>query len=149
MKTIRILASLLLGTMVFQSHAQQQLSLSDAIKFALQNKADAKKAGLDVANAEHKIAEVKSGALPQVNFNGGITYNPMIQKVALPGELVGQPGTTVMAAFGQKWQSTNSISLNQQLFNQTVFTGLKAAKTTREFYVINKTLTDEQLIEKV
>lgn len=149
MKTIRILASLLLGTMVFQSHAQQQLTLSDAIKFALQNKADAKKAGLDVVNAEHKIAEVKSGALPQVNFNGGITYNPMIQKVALPGEIVGQPGTTVMAAFGQKWQSTNTISLNQQLFNQTVFTGLKAAKTTREFYVINKTLTDEQLIEKV
>ncbi len=85
MKTIRILASLLLGTMVFQSHAQQQLTLSDAIKFALQNKADAKKAGLDIANAEHKIAEVKSGALPQVNFNGGITYNPMIQKVATGG----------------------------------------------------------------
>src|SRR5690606_3312158 len=45
--------------------------------------------------------------------------------------------------------STAVVSLNQQLFNQTVFTGLKAARTTREFYQLNAQLTDEQLIENV
>ncbi|HIX55663.1 MAG TPA: TolC family protein, partial [Candidatus Sphingobacterium stercoripullorum] len=61
----------------------------------------------------------------------------------------GEPGEVLMVSFGQKWQSTATLALNQQLFNQTVFTGLKAAKSTREFYQINQTLTEEQLIEKV
>jgi len=131
------------------ARAQEILTLSDAIKFALQNKADAKKARLDVENAEYKIEEVRSAALPQVNFNGDLKFNPKLQQSALPGELLGQPGETIMVAFGQKWQSTANVSLSQQIFNQTVFTGLKAAKTTREFYQINNTLTEEQLIEKV
>src|SRR5690606_18705922 len=42
-----------------------------------------------------------------------------------------------------------TVSLNQQIFNQAVFTGLKAARTTREFYKINAQLTEEQVIEKV
>ena len=35
------------------------------------------------------------------------------------------------------------------MFDQTVFTGLKAARTTREFYQINDQLTEEQVIENV
>lgn len=141
----------LLGAFMALGNAQAQeiLSLSDAIKHALENKADAKKSRLEMENAEYKIQEVRSQALPQLNFNGELKYNPLLQKVALPGEIVGQPGTTIMAAFGQKWQSTGSVALTQQIFNQTVFTGLKAARTTREFYQINNTLTEEQLIEKV
>lgn len=73
----------------------------------------------------------------------------MLQKVALPGEIIGKPGETVLVAMGQKWQSNATLQVNQQLFNQSLFTGLKAAKTTKEFYVINKDLSDEQLIEKV
>jgi len=45
--------------------------------------------------------------------------------------------------------SVAGVSLTQNIFNQQVFTGLKAAKTTREFYKINKDLTDEQVIERV
>jgi hypothetical protein len=33
------------------------------------------------------------------------------------------------------------ISLNQALYDQAVFVGLKAAKSTREFYQINAQLT--------
>lgn len=35
------------------------------------------------------------------------------------------------------------------MFDQSVFTGLKAARTTREFYQINNQLTEEQVIENV
>src|SRR5690606_10433216 len=49
----------------------------------------------------------------------------------------------------QPWQGTATVQLSQQLFIQSLFTGLKAARTTREFYQINSTLTDEQHIEKV
>jgi hypothetical protein len=38
--------------------------------------------------------------------------------------------------------------LTQNLYDQSVFVGLKAAKT-REFYQINEQLTEEQVIERV
>ena len=150
MKNIKIIALLLSG--IFSGsylQAQETLTLKEAVKYALENKAEAKGASLDLENAQYQIDEVRAGAKPQINGSGSLTYNPMLQKSALDGALMGRPGETIMVAFGQKWQSQAVLSVNQQLFNQSLFTGLKAAKSTKEFYIINKDLTDEQLIEKV
>ncbi|MFZ4860702.1 TolC family protein [Sphingobacterium sp. Mn56C] len=150
MKRIKIIGFLAAGLFAFfNASAQEVLTLQQAIKFALENKADAKKASLDLENSQYKIDEVRSGALPHLTGVGTLTYNPMLQKVALPGELAGMPGQTLLVAMGQKWQSNGALQVNQQIFNQSLFTGLKAAKTTREFYVLNKDMTDEQLIEKI
>ncbi|EEI89922.1 outer membrane efflux protein [Sphingobacterium spiritivorum ATCC 33300] len=130
------------------AHAQEELTLKEAIQYALQNKADAKKSKLDVINAENKISEVRSNALPQINLSAGLTYNPIIQKIALP-DFTGQTGGTTLVEMGQKWQATPTVSLTQQIFNQSVFTGLKAANTTRAFYQVNHEMTEEQLIERV
>ncbi len=142
---------ILLVVFAFQLQAQEvkTLLLKDAINYALQNKVEAKKAALDVENAEYKIQEVRSQALPQISANGSLTYNPILQLNALPGDFFGAPGTTLLAPLGQKWTSVAGVSLTQTIFNEQVFTGLKAAKTTREFYKINKELTDEQVIERV
>lgn len=142
---------ILLVVFAFQLQAQEAktLLLKDAINYALQNKVEAKKAALDVENAEYKIQEVRSQALPQISANGSLTYNPILQLNALPGDFFGAPGTTLLAPLGQKWTSVAGVSLTQTIFNEQVFTGLKAAKTTREFYKINKELTDEQVIERV
>ncbi|QSW91071.1 MULTISPECIES: TolC family protein [Flavobacterium] len=125
------------------------LTLKEAVNYALQNKADAKKAKLQVENSEYKIQEVRSRALPQISANGNLTYNPIIQTTVIDGAAFGAPGTTIQAAFGQKWTSTAGVSLTQAIFDQSVFTGLKAAKSTREFYQINDQLTEEQVIERV
>ncbi len=130
-------------------NAQTTLTLKDAVNYALQNKADAKKAKLQVENSEYQIQEIRSRALPQISANGSLTYNPVIQTTVIDGAGFGQPGTTIQAAFGQKWTSTAGLSLTQALFDQSVFTGLRAAKTTREFYQINDQLTEEQVIERV
>ena len=131
------------------SAQNQMLTLKDAIKYALQNKADAKKAKLDVENSNYQIQEVRSRALPQISANGNMTYNPSLQLNALPGDIFGAPGTTVLAPLGQEWTSGAGVSLTQTIFDQSVFTGLKAAKTTREFYQINQQLTEEKVIENV
>ncbi|MDD3003378.1 TolC family protein [Flavobacterium sp.] len=127
----------------------QPLTLKDAINYALQNKAEAKKAKLEVENSEYQIQEVRSRALPQITVNGNMTYNPILQLNALPGDFFGAPGTTLLAPLGQKWTANGGVNLTQNLFDQAVFTGLKAAKSTREFYQINAQLTEEQVIEKV
>ncbi|WBV61053.1 TolC family protein [Chryseobacterium camelliae] len=124
--------------------AQQQISLQEAIKQALQNKTEAKKAALQIKKAEYKIDEAKAGALPQISATAGVTYNPIIQE-----SLLEFGGEKIRAQFGQPWNSTASVQLQQAIFDQRVFTGLKAAKSTREFYVLNAQLTNEQLIENV
>jgi outer membrane protein TolC len=141
---------LFLCTIGLTANAQvTTLTLRDALTYALQNKSDAKKAKLQVENSEYQIQEVRSRALPQISANGNLTYNPVIQTTVIDGAGFGAPGTTIQAAFGQKWTSTAGVSLTQAIFDQSVFTGLKAAKSTREFYQINNQLTEEQVIERV
>lgn len=142
---------LLVSVLTAKVNAQEikELSLKDAISFALENKSEAKKAKLEVENSEYKIQEVRSRALPQITANGSLNYNPILQLNALPGDFFGAPGTTILAPLGQKWNSIAGVSVSQALFDQSVFTGLKAAKTTREFYQINADLTEEQVIERV
>ena len=137
--------------LAFSASAQEAktLTLKDALTYALENKSDAKKAKLAVENSEYQIKEVRSRALPQISANGNLTYNPILQLNALPGDFFGAPGTVLLAPLGQKWTSTAGVSLTQTIFDQSVFTGLKAAKTTREFYQINAQLTEEQVIERV
>jgi outer membrane protein len=125
------------------------LTLKDALTYALQNKADAKKSKLQIENSEYQIQEIRSRALPQISANGSLTYNPIIQTTVIDGAAFNAPGTTIQAAFGQKWTSGAGVSLSQALFDQSVFTGLRAAKSTREFYQINDQLTEEQVIERV
>ena len=132
-----------------QAQEVKTLTLKDAITYALENKADAKKAKLQVENGEYEIQEVRSRALPQISANGSLNYNPILQTTVIDGAGFGAPGTTIQAAFGQKWISGAGVTLNQALYDQSVFIGLKAAKSTREFYQINAQLTEEQVIEKV
>ncbi len=128
-----------------------RLDLPDAISYALKANRDARNAQLDVENSAYQIAEVRSRALPQINGNGSLTYNPLLQQSALPN-IFGpnpNPDETILVAFGQKWNTNFGLSLSQNLFDQSVITGLKAARTTREFYRVNAQLTEEQIIEQV
>ncbi|MDG1870938.1 MAG: TolC family protein, partial [Flavobacterium sp.] len=138
-------------TMALTGQAQEvkTLTLKQAIEYALANKSDAKKAQLKIENSGYQIEEVRSRALPQIAATGSLNYNPILQTSVIDGAGFGQPGTIIQATFGQKWISTAGVSLTQNLFDQAVFTGLKAAKTTREFYIINAQLTEEQVIERV
>lgn len=125
------------------------IALKDAVQYALEHKADAMKARLDIENANQEIREVRGRALPTVTANGNLTYNPILQQSVLPGDVLGAPGTVVLVPFGQEWLSVGGVSLTQNVFDLSVFTGLRTAKTTRQFYQINASLTEEQVIERV
>ena len=148
----KYLAFMLAGLAGFTSLMAQQpvdLTLKDALRYALEANQNARKAKLDEENSQYQIDEVRARALPQINGSGTLTYNPILQLSAIPGELFGTPGTTTLVAFGQKWSANAGLSVSQALFDQSVLVGLKAAKTTKEFYRINAQLTQEQVIEQV
>ena len=137
----------------FMSFAQQkELTLKDAIRYALENKADAEKARLEVTKSEYKIQEVRANALPSISASGGMVYNPKLQATYIDGSafsFLGAPSGPMKMEMGQKWSANAEAKLTQVLFNQTVFMGLKAARTTREFYMLNQQLTENEIIEKV
>lgn len=142
MKTIKITLLALIST--FIAHAQETLTLKDALKYALEHKAEAKQATLDIENSQYQIEEVRANALPRIDIEANILNNVKIQEMPLT-----MGGQTQMIPFNLKWNSNVSATASQVLFNQAVFMGLKAARSAKEFYIINKTLTDEQIIEKV
>lgn len=140
-----------LAVVLFQGMVLAQdsktLTLSEAISHALEHKADAEKARLNIRKGDAEIAEVKANALPKISAVSSTTYNAILQEMVIPSFV--NPNETMKLVMGQKWTSSNGVQLQQVLFNQSVFTGLKAAKSTKEFYIINAQLTEEQLIEKV
>jgi outer membrane protein TolC len=126
------------------TYAQQLITLKDALKYALENNAAAKKAVLEIDKGKFKTQEVRAQALPQITGNAGLTYNAII------GQLVADiGGQTQSFKMGQAWNSVAGVQLSQQLFNQQVFTGLQAAKSSEAYYRLNAQLTQEQVIEQV
>lgn len=146
-KQIRIIPVLLLGLLLSNTvSAQQTLTLKEALNYAVQNAESARKAKLDIDGGRYKTEEVRAQALPQITGNAGLTYNPII------GQLVFQDpasGKTQSFPLGRTWNSQAGVQLSQQLFNQQVFTGLQAAKSSESYYRLNSQLTDEQVIEQV
>ena len=151
LKSGLLLVAALIGFTAAKAQQPVTLNLKDALTYALQANQNARKARLDVENSQYKIDEVRAQTLPQVNGNVALTHNPLLQKSALPN-IFGpnpNPDETILVAFGQKWNSNAGVSLSQNLFNKSVFTGLSAAKATNEFYRLNANLTEEQVIEQV
>ena len=150
----KIITSALLCLSVMSFAQQKELTLKDAIRYALENKADAEKARLEVTKSEYKIQEVRANALPSISASGGMVYNPKLQATYIDASTFAFPGMPasnepIKMEMGQKWSANAEAKLTQVLFNQTVFMGLKAARTTREFYMLNQQLTENEIIEKV
>lgn len=132
---------------IMSAQEYKTLSLSEAISHALEHKSEAAKAKLDLRKGDAQIAQARANVLPKLSAGSTTTYNAILQQLIIPSFT--NPAETMKFTMGQKWTSANSLQFQQVLFNQSVFTGLKAAKSTKEFYMINAQLTEEQLIEKV
>jgi outer membrane protein TolC len=80
--------SILVLTFAIGATAQEvkTLSLKDAVTYALENKADAKKARLKVEKGEYEIQEIRSRAMPQITANGSLNYNPILQTTVIDGD---------------------------------------------------------------
>lgn len=141
----------ILATLVTSAQEPVTLNLKDALNYALQANQNARKAKLDVESSEYKIDEVRARALPQVNGTAALTHNPLLQMSALPNIFGANPNPneTILVAFGQKWNANAGLSVSQTLFDKSVFTGLDAARATKEFYKLSSQVTEEQVIEQV
>ncbi len=68
----------------------------------------------------------------------------------LPGAMnQAEPGKPMALEVGTTWNASASGTLTQQLFNQSVFTGLQAARSGEEYYALQTQQTKEDVIYNV
>lgn len=130
--------------------AQKMLSLDDALSYALQNNVALEQTRLDIEQSQQKVAETRASGLPQVSISSSLTANPIVQQFVLPAEAFGGNAGEFMAIrAGQNWNAMTQVQLSQQLFNKQLFTGIKAAQGSEEYYKLLKELSEENLIQQV
>lgn len=132
----------------FGLKAQQTLTLSEAIDYAIANHPEVRLAQLNLRDAEWRIKENKATALPQVNL--GINYSYFLQQPAVPAEAFGFPGEEGQKlTFALRNNLAGKVSVNQLLFNNSYLVGIKAAKVYREYVNLHLNAVKENLRQKV
>ncbi len=128
----------------------KQLTLQDALRFALDHNQQLAVSRLEEQIGKQKTSEIRAQALPQLNATGSITDNIKKQVMVLPGEMnQNEPGKPMALEIGTTWNASASGTLTQQLFNQSVFTGLQAARSGEEYYALQTQQTKEKVIYNV
>jgi len=104
------------------------LSLSEAIRTALDQSLDIQDARLALKQAEEQVSEAWGSVMPTIDFTGSYTRNIAPAVSFLPAEFFGgEAGEFIKVQFGadNSWQS--ALTLNQPLFEATAFIGVGAA----------------------
>jgi outer membrane protein TolC len=123
----------------------QPLSIEACIRLGLQSNVQVAQADLDVDKSREFAREQLANAYPQLGISAQFTDNLRLAQVILPGEIFGQPGTFIPVQFGVKYTLNNAAQLTQVVFNQSVFTGLKAASESVEVSELAAQRTREQV----
>ncbi len=139
---------LLSFTVLYQGKAQtpgaKALSIKECIEYASENNYNLRIARLDENISDKRIIEVRSTGLPQANINGVFEDRLKIPLLIIPNmdQFMGggQGGGIPM---GYQYNSSLSGEVTQMIYDQTFWTGLKAAKSSTKYYKQNSTWVNE------
>lgn len=131
------LALVLISTMTHTAAAQQaqetaQMSLEEAVAYAVENSYEMDYANMDVRAASRRNKELTAIGLPQINGDVSFTNYLELPTTLIPAEAFGQGGGDeefIGVQFGTAYNATASLAASQMIFDGTYFLGLKAAKT--------------------
>lgn len=124
-------------------------SLKEVLQIGLENSYDLKKVKLDEKVAAYQRKEVIGSGLPQLhaygNYNNFLNVTPM----GIPGGVLNpetSPTDIDVIQFGVPQSLQAGIQLNQLIFNQSYLVGLKAARTSEEFYLLLSQMSEEDIL---
>ncbi len=123
MKRLLILFFLVSISAVESQEKELELSLNQAIEYALKNSYNTKVANNDIEAAIKRKWETTTIGLPQIN--GRVDYTNNL-KQQFPGVDFDQDGTI---DFGARHNITGTVTLEQLLFDGSYLVGLQSAKT--------------------
>jgi outer membrane protein len=128
----------------------QSFKLEDAIRTALNNNQQLINSQLDMSAADYRIKEIKSALLPTIDINGQLLYyNDLPAQYAPSSALGGASGEYTKLTLSMAQTTSGNIQLRQDLYNQAVHIGVKAAKATQEASALQEMVTRETLVYNV
>lgn len=130
--------------------AAQTYSLENCIQAALENNEQLRNSRLDMEAASYRIKEVKSALLPTIDLNGQLLYYKDLPSQYAPASAFGGPeGEYTKMSLNMKQTTSANLQMTQNLYNQSVLIGLKAAKVTKEASALQETVTRESIVYNV
>ncbi|MDE3742377.1 TolC family protein [Maribacter polysaccharolyticus] len=151
MKIRFILAFIFL--IVAKGHSQdlsENLSLEEAITYALEHNYSAINANRDIIDAQKQKWATIADGLPQIS--GALSYQNQLKQVItlIPAEFFsGEAGTFEPVIFSEPQQVSASATLSQQIFDGTYIVGVQATKTFLNYSANNKEKTDLEVRKAV
>ena len=116
------------------SDTTYNFTVADCVNYAYKFQHDVKNANLDVESAGYHVKEIIGQGLPQINGSASFTDYIQLPTTLIPGEFVGQPGTTLKLKFGVTYQSALGVNATQILFDPNYIIGLQGRKTYKQLY---------------
>ena len=141
-KLILVCISTCFFATIYAQEKTQQLSLKEAITYALKNSYGVKAAQNDILLAQKKVWETTTIGLPQIT--GALGYQNFLQQPVTLADF-DQDGTDDPFVFGTKQNMNASVTMNQLLFDGSYIVGLQAAKT---YLKISEQATEKQQCER-
>ena len=126
--------TLLLFLSIFTLNSQNQSStitlssFEETWNYALKNNPDQKSYLLNIEKAKADKITSQSFLWPSINGSFSGQYNIELPTTPIPGEIIGKPGTTIYAQFGQKFNYSTGIMVNKEILNWQNYMQLKLAE---------------------
>ncbi len=140
--TLLLIAILLLSVSI----KAQTLNLEQCLKMADTANVIIRNARVDVAMSASQIDAYQSALLPKLIYAGDYRYNAVIPGQLIPGQIAGgAPGTYVAVQFGVPVNISNTVQLNQVLFNPQLNAAIKTLKINQEVSEIQAGLTEQNV----
>ncbi|KEO74146.1 transporter [Anditalea andensis] len=128
------------------------MDLDKVVQTALANNISIKQKFLDEKSAQHQRKEIVGSGLPQLrgygNYNNFIDIFPQ----AIPGGLFDptqDPNTISVLNFGVPQSIKAGLEVTQLIYSHSYIVGLKAAKTSQEYYYLLSRQNEEDVIYDV
>ena len=140
--------SILLLFILFVTYGakSQVLNLEQCLKMADTANVIIRNARVDVAMSASQIDAYQSALLPKIFYAGDYRYNAVIPGQLIPGQIAGgAPGTYVAVQFGVPVNISNTVQLNQVLYNPQLNAALKTLKINQEVSEIQAGLTEQNV----
>lgn len=124
-------------------------SLQQVLEIGISNSYDLKKSRLDEEGANFQRKEIIGSGLPQLNAYGNYNNFLEVTPMGLPGGFLNPdsgPNDIDVVAFGVPQSMQAGAQLTQLLFSQSYLVGLKAARTSEEFYDLLTKMSKEDIL---
>jgi outer membrane protein TolC len=111
-------------------------SIDRAVSIALRNNRDLRVAELDLATAEKQVGEAYGGLFPEIDATASYTRNLSVPEAFLPAVIfdpTASPDDLIPVRFGADNQWQAGITVDQPLFDATVFLGVSTAGKFRDY----------------